>query len=103
MRRNAIGKYNGMTPEQFQNIRKELGYTQDQLALVIGYSRTQVGNIERGQYGVERTLALLMFLLLRTSRKKREESIYQVWKEYGYTKVLKPEIMDKIIHRSNRE
>ena len=56
---------NVLTPIEFKQIRKDLGYTQADLAEIIGYSRTQVGNFERGTYEIGTTVSLLLRLLHR--------------------------------------
>jgi len=71
-----------MTPIQFKAIRKELGYTQGNLAELIGYSRAHVSNMENGHYEVEKKVELLM-LLLRNTTKPKLNKILKEW--YGTT------------------
>ena len=96
MRTHDTDKLAGMTPEQFKEIRKQLGYTQDGLAKIIGYSRAHVVNLEKGHYEIEQTLALLMYLLASVIRKRREEIIYRIWEDYG----VKGLDVKNFVHRS---
>ena len=57
-----------MSPEQFKSIRKSMGYTQKQLSDAIGYSRTQIGNFERGEYPVDKSMGLLITLMSNTPK-----------------------------------
>ena len=52
-----------MTKENFKLMRQQRGYTQASFAKKIGYSRTQVGAFERGEYPVPEIVALVITLL----------------------------------------
>ncbi len=47
-----------MTPEQFKQIRKELGWTQQRLADELGMSRRQIGNYEQGTSPIPKVVSL---------------------------------------------
>ena len=62
-----------MKAAEFKKIRKELGYTQEQLATVIGYSRRMIINYENGTHEIDKAVGMLMLFMVKASRKTREE------------------------------
>lgn len=59
-----------MSPNDFKDIRTKLGYTQQELADIIGYTRTQVNNFEIGAHPIDKSIALLVTLMSKMSKDK---------------------------------
>ena len=78
-----------MNAQEFKVIRKKLGYTQETLAKIIGYSRQHVNNYENEKYEIENTVGMLMLFMVKASRKTREE----IYSASGMDN-------DNLIHRS---
>jgi len=62
-----------MKAAEFKKIRKELGYTQEQLAKIIGYSRQHVNNYENEKYEIEKAIGLLLKFMQQASDKTRAD------------------------------
>ena len=62
-----------MKAAEFKKIRKELGYTQEQLAAVIGYSRRMIINYENGTHEIDRAVSLLLKFMQQASVKLRAD------------------------------
>lgn len=56
-----------MKAEEFKKIRKELGYTQEQLAQLLGYTRRMVINWERGDNDVPKVVSLCLGLMVKNA------------------------------------
>ena len=69
-----------MTSLEFKAMRKDLGLSQEQLADLIGYSRQQVINWEKGKYDVPRVVTLCMTLLTISG----EKTLAKIMKTAGY-------------------
>ena len=54
-----------MKAEEFKKIRKELGYTQEQVAELLGYTRRMVINWERGDNDVPKVVNLCLRLMVK--------------------------------------
>lgn len=59
-----------MSPNDFKDIRTKLGYTQQELADIIGYTRTQINNFEIGAHPIDKAIVLLVTLMTKVSSGK---------------------------------
>ncbi len=63
-----------MTGQEFKRIREKLGFSQDQLALVLGLSgKKAVSNIEIGFRNPSRLIAAIMHVFVRLPEKRSIE------------------------------
>lgn len=58
---------------KIKEVRQERGYSQEELARLVGVSRNTIGSIETGQFGPTAKLALILCIALD---KKFEELFY---------------------------
>ncbi len=61
----------GMTGQQMRNIRKGLGLTQEELAVLVGVATNSIARQERGEMGIRESLARLIRLTAQTEAKGR--------------------------------
>ena len=66
-----------MTPADFVDWRKRLGYVQDEAAGILGLSRRTIVSYERGEVAVPRSVELACEAVERRSPKKRKELLNQ--------------------------
>lgn len=59
-----------MTPQEFKEIRLEIGLSQQQLASKLGILKNQISKIERGKAGITEQKEESMKMLLREHRLK---------------------------------
>ena len=58
-----------MKAAEFKKIRKELGYTQEQLAAILGYTRRMIINWEHGDNDVPKVVSLCLQLMVKNGGK----------------------------------
>ena len=54
-----------MLPPEFKTIRKGLGYTQEQVGDLLGYSRRMVINWESGEHDIPKVVSLCLRLMVK--------------------------------------
>jgi predicted transcriptional regulator len=60
----------GMTGQQMRKIRKDLGLTQQELAVLVGVATNSIARQERGEMGIRESLARLIRLTAQTEAKR---------------------------------
>lgn len=60
-----------MTGQQMRKIRKGLGLTQKELAVLVGVATNSIARQERGEMGIRESLARLIRLTAQTEAKGR--------------------------------
>jgi predicted transcriptional regulator len=59
----------GMTGQQMRKMRKGLGLTQKELAVLVGVATNSIARQERGEMGIRESLARLIRLTAQTEAK----------------------------------
>ena len=59
-----------MKGEEFKQMRKDLGLTQAQAAVMLGYTRQMIINWEKDKYPVDKSAGLVLKLLTLCNHKK---------------------------------